>query len=240
MFFFDPAYMVIGLIGMAISFIPQTIVKNTYGKFLKVNTRNNMTGKEVAEAILSNSNIKGISIEAIDGELSDHYDPNSKTVRLSRENYYGTSVSSVSVAAHEIGHVIQDHVGYQPMKLRAGIVPLVNMTQSLAPMLIMGSLLLRGFLHSVSPEFYNLIAFIGVLLYGGSVLFHVVTLPVEFNASNRAILALSNGGFIQSEEVVGARKVLNAAALTYVATALYSLIELLYWAWILFGRGRDD
>lgn len=238
--FFDPIYMFIGLIGMAIMFIPQMIVKSTYKKFLNVKLRKTTTGKEVAEYLLSNAGINGIKVEAIDGELSDHYDPRDKTVRLSKENYYGDSVAAISVAAHEIGHVIQDHTGYLPMRLRAGILPFVNISQSIAPMLIMGSILLRTFLHTANPGLYNLIAIVGILLYGSSVLFHIVTLPVELNASNRAIFALANGGFIQNEEVVGSRKVLNAAALTYIATALYSLIELLYWAWVLFGRGRDN
>lgn len=238
--FFDPVYMFIGAIGLILMFVPQQLVKSTYKKYLNVKLRRSITGKEVAESLLSSANIRGVTVEAIDGELADHYDPGSKTVRLSRENYYGDSVAAISVTAHEIGHVIQDYHGYLPMKLRAGILPLVNTSQAIAPMLIMGSILLRTFLHTSNPSLYNLIGVIGILLYGSSVVFHLITLPVEFNASNRAILTLTNMGYIEREEVAGSRKVLNAAALTYVATALYSLVELLYWAWVLFGRGKND
>lgn len=239
-FFHDPFYIVIMLVGMAIVTIPQFIVKNTYQKFLEKPTRNNLTGREVAENILAKAGINGVKVEATEGMLSDHYDPRSKTVRLSRDNYYGTSLAAVSVAAHEVGHVMQDMSGYIPMKIRAGIVPFVNIGQFLGPLLLMAGIGLRVFLASSNPGLYNLIALTGIIFYGSSVMFHIVTLPVEFNASNRAILSLANGGYIQNEEVSGARKVLNAAALTYVATALYSLIELLYWAWMLFGRGRDE
>ncbi len=237
MFYFDPAYMLIGIIGMALVFIPQMLVKNTYKKFAKIRTSNNLTGADVARSMLQGAGINDVLVEPTSGTLSDHYDPSKKVVRLSEDIYYGNSISSFGIAAHEVGHAIQDYQGYMPMKLRAGIFPAVQTGQMLGPLLIMAGLGLR-YLAGMG-EFTTLIALIGIALYGSVVLFHLVTLPVELNASSRAIKVLAGGGYlVDHREVDGAKKVLSAAALTYVAVALYALIELLYWIWIFFGR-RD-
>lgn len=237
MFYFDPVYMIVAVIGMILIFIPQMLVKNTYKKFAQVKVSNNLTGADVARSILSTSGLANVQVEPTQGELSDHYDPTKKTVRLSEDIYYGSSVSSFGIAAHEVGHAIQDYQGYMPMKIRAGLFPAVQTGQMLGPLLIMAGLGLR-YLAGMG-EFTTLIALLGIALYGSVVLFHIVTLPVEFDASMRAIKALANGGYlVENKEVDGAKNVLTAAALTYVATALYALIELLYWVWVFFGR-RD-
>lgn len=238
MFFYNEGYIFIAIIGLILVFIPQLLVKNTFSKFAKVRSRNGMTGAQVAKSILERAKIYNVSIEPTEGTLSDHYDPSKKVIRLSREIYYGDSVASLSVAAHEVGHAIQDSQEYLPMKLRAGVFPLVNLGQTLGPLLIMVSIGLRAFMHI--GGFTDIFAIIGILFYASVVLFHIITLPVEFNASARALKALVNGNYLEQSEMSGARSVLSAAAMTYVATALYAVIELLYWIWILFSnRGRD-
>ncbi len=238
MFFYSPEYMFIAIIGMVIIFLPQMLVKSTYSKFARVPVRNNLTGADVAKSILQNAGINDVSVEPVSGELTDHYDPTKKAVRLSENIFYGNSISSYGIAAHEVGHAIQDNRGYLPMKLRAGIFPAVQTGQMLGPILIMAGLGLRYF--AGMGEFTTLIALAGIALYGSVVLFHIVTLPVEFNASFRAVRALADSGYlVDNSEVDGAKKVLAAAALTYVAAALYALIELLYWIWIFFGQRRD-
>lgn len=238
MFFFDPIYMLVSIIGMALVFLPQLFVKSTYAKYAKVGTAVPATGADVARSILDNAGLGNIRVESVGGTLSDHYDPTRKVIRLSSDIYHGRSVSAFGIAAHEVGHAIQDKQGYLPMKLRAGIFPAVQAGQMIGPLLLMAGLGLRYF--AGMGEFTTLIALVGIALYGSVVLFHLVTLPVEFDASGRAIKALANGGYlIDSKEVNGARMVLTAAALTYIAVALYALIELLYWVWVFFGRQRD-
>lgn len=232
--FFNPIFMIMA---MVLIFVPQMIVKGTFSKFSKVKATKNLTGAQVAKSLLNDAGIYNINIEPIEGSLSDHYDPVQKVLRLSSEIYYGDSVAAYGVAAHEVGHAIQDNTGYLPMKIRAGILPAVNLGQTLGPILLMASIGLR-FLANLG-EFTTTIALIGIILYASVVLFHFVTLPVELNASSRAMRALATGGYLVDDERSGARKVLSAAALTYIAVALYALVELLYWIWVLFGRNRD-
>lgn len=238
MFFMSPEYMFISIIGMAIVFIPQMIIMSTYKKFANIKASTNLTGADIAKSILANAGINDVAVVPTEGELSDHYDPSKKTVNLSRDIYYGNSISSLGIAAHEVGHAIQDNKGYLPMKLRAGIFPAVQTGQMLGPILLMVGMGLRFGLGM--GGFTTTIALAGICLYGAVVLFHMVTLPVEFNASFRAVRALADGGYlVDKEEIGGAKAVLTAAALTYVAAALYALIELLYWVWMFFGRNRD-
>jgi Zn-dependent membrane protease YugP len=238
MFFMSPEYMIISIIGMALVFIPQMLVMSTYKKFSKVQAALNITGGDVARSILQNAGVNDVQVVPTSGELSDHYDPTQKIIRLSDDIYNGKSISSFGIAAHEVGHAIQDNHGYLPMKLRAGIFPVVNFGQGLGPILIMVGIGL-GFLGSFGNLTF-LVAVTGLCLYGAAVLFHIVTLPVEFNASFRAIKVLSEGGYlVDDREINGAKLVLTAAALTYVAAALYALIQLLYWASLVFGRNRD-
>ena len=239
MFFMSPGYMFISIIGMIIIFIPQMLIKSTYSKFSKIKTLTNMTGADVAKSMLQRAGINDVEVVPIGGELSDHYDPTKKVVNLSEDIYYGNSVSSVGIAAHEVGHAIQDYQGYLPMKIRAGIFPAVQAGQMLGPLLLMAGMGLRFGLGM--GEFTTLIALTGICLYGAVVLFHIITLPVEFNASFRAIKILAGGGYlVDKREVGGAEAVLSAAALTYVAAALFALIELLYWVWVFFGRNNRD
>jgi Zn-dependent membrane protease YugP len=237
--FMSPEYMFISLIGMAIVFIPQMIVMSTYKKYAKVKAASGATGAEVAQAILQNNGVTDVQVVPTQGELSDHYDPTQKVIRLSQDIYYGNSISALGIAAHEVGHAIQDYKGYLPMKIRAGIFPAVQTGQMLGPLLIMAGLGLRAFLGM--GEITTMIALAGIALYGAVVLFQIVTLPVEFNASFRAVKALASGGFVVDErELNGTKAVLTAAALTYVAAALYAVVELLYWLWMFFGRGGRE
>lgn len=196
-------------------------VKSTYQKYAQIDSSMGMTGAQVAEKILQRMGIDNVSVEPIAGELTDHYDPSAKAVRLSEVVYGSTSLAAAAVAAHECGHVLQDVKGYQPMNIRAALVPAANLGSNLGPILIM---LGFGFsaLGSISTMFIN----IGIALFLGVVLFHVVTLPVEFDASSRALRIINDLGILQGEENRGAKKVLDAAALTYVATALYSILQL--------------
>lgn len=237
--FMSPEYMFISLIGMAIVFIPQMIIMRTYKKFSKIKSSTNMTGGDVAKSMLQHAGIHNVEVVPTSGQLSDHYDPTQKIVRLSEDIFYGNSISSYGIAAHEVGHAIQDNQGYLPMKIRAGIFPAVQAGQMLGPLLLMAGLGLRFGLGM--GNFTTLIALTGICLYGAVVLFHIVTLPVEFNASARAVKVLATGGYlVDKKEVGGAQTVLTAAALTYVAAALYALIELLYWVWVFFGKSREE
>ncbi len=196
-------------------------VKGTYQKYAQIGSSMGMTGSEVAEKILSEMGINNVSVEPIAGELTDHYDPSAKAVRLSEVVYGSTSLAAAAVAAHECGHVLQDVRGYKPMNIRAALVPAANLGSNIGPLLIM---LGFGFsaMGSISTMFIN----IGIALFLGVVLFHIVTLPVEFDASNRALKLINELGILQGEENRGAKKVLDAAAFTYVATALYSVLQL--------------
>ena len=196
-------------------------VKGTYQKYAQVGSSMGMTGAEVAERILSEMGINNVSIEPIAGELTDHYDPSAKAVRLSEVVYGSTSLAAAAVAAHECGHVLQDVRGYKPMNIRAALVPAANLGSNLGPLLIMLGFGLNA-MGSISTMFIN----IGIVLFLGVVLFHIVTLPVEFDASNRALKLINELGILQGDENRGAKKVLDAAALTYVATALYSVLQL--------------
>ena len=176
-----------------------------------------MTGAKVASEILTMNNVNNVKIEEITGTLSDHYDPRKRLLRLSSGNYRGTSIAAIGVAAHEVGHAVQHARNYAPIQIRNLVVPVANFSSGLAwPLLIL------GFIMSIEP-----LIDAGILLFTGVVLFHLVTLPVEFNASSRALAAVQRGGYLESREVEGARKVLNAAALTYVAAAAVSVLQLI-------------
>jgi len=232
--FFDPVYMVVMIVGVILVAIPQWLVKSTFEKYSKVRASRGMTGAQVAKSVLQDAGIYNVSVEPIEGSLTDHYDPSRKVIRLSEDIYSSNSVAALGVAAHEAGHAIQDFKGYIPMKLRSGVVPAANLGSQLGPALVMGSLFLKLFLHISGLTL--LIGGIGVCLYAAAVIFHLVTLPVELNASHRAMKALAGGGYLVQNEIGQTRKVLLAAALTYVAATLNAIIQLLYWAWLVFGR----
>ena len=192
----------------------QARVKTTYARYSKAFA--GLTGQEAARMVLEMNGVTGVTIEQVAGELTDHFDPRTNVIRLSRGVYDVTSVAAVGVAAHEAGHAVQYAVGYGPIKLRAAIIPVTQIGSYLSwPLLLIG--LLMG---------NETLAFAGVLLFAGVVLFQLVTLPVEFNASNRALEALDASGYLQEEQLDGAGKVLRAAAMTYVAALAQSLAQL--------------
>jgi uncharacterized protein len=220
--------------GMILVWWAQQHVQGTYKKYSEISSSMGMTGAEVAETILKRMGVNHITVEPVAGVLSDHYDPSAKAVRLSEGVYGSRSLAAAAVAAHECGHVLQDVEGYQAMNLRAALVPAVNIGANFGPMLIMGGVML-----SFLGVFSMIFVYLGLILFASSLVFHIVTLPVEFDASSRALRLIDEYGILQGAENDGARKVLNAAALTYVATALYSLLQVLQYVIMIFGSSRD-
>jgi len=222
---------------MILSLWAQFKVKGTFHKFGQMATRSRMTGAEVAKRILSENRIHDVTVEPIAGGLTDHYDPRTKVLRLSEPVYGSNSMAAFGVAAHEVGHAIQHAEGYAPLKFRSAWVPIANLGSGISIFVIIAALFLGGAQTALG---YNL-ALVGVLLFATATVFTLVTLPVEFDASRRAMLSLQNGGYMSTEELTGAKKVLDAAALTYVAAAVTSILTLLYWAWRLglFGGRRE-
>ena len=236
--FFDSFYIILIVLGLVLTGLPQLWVRSTYKRFTNIPASKGITGAEAARRILAENNVNDVSVESVAGELTDHYDPKDKVVRLSSEIYNGRSISSISIAAHEVGHAIQDSKGYLPMKIRAGLFPSVMLGQTLGPWLMIIGIMMRS---ASGFGFGDQIAILGLVFYASVFLFQLITLPVEINASQRAVKALASGGYlVDGEEVSGSKKVLTAAAFTYIAAALYSLLELAYWAWRVFGsRSRD-
>lgn len=218
-------------------------VNTTFQAYSRVQCRSNMTGYDTARRLLRANNITDISVGRVRGSLSDHYHPTKKIVNLSDSTYGSPSVGAVAVAAHEIGHVVQKKKGYLPYQIRTALVPVVNVGSRLAlPLVILGMLLdLFVYVEGESTLGFAL-AMVGVALYGSAFLFQLVTLPVEYNASRRAKQMLRSEGILTDEELVGADKVLDAAALTYVAgmaTSLLYFLRFLLWVLAVFGRRRD-
>ena len=222
---FDYTYFIYILPGLILALYAQAKISSAYEKYSKIGSSTNLSGAEVAREILDRNGLNYVKINMVDGKLSDHYDPRDKTLNLSRDVYYKNSIASVSIAAHEVGHAIQDSVEYVPLKVRAALVPLANLGTQLSFFLI-----ILGFFFSV---FFTKL---GIALFFFAVLFQIVTLPVEFNASNRAKRELANG-IISEEDLTGTRKVLSAAALTYVASTIVAIGQFLRLLSI-FGR-RD-
>lgn len=230
--YFDPTYLLV-LIGVAICLIASARVKSTFRRYSGFRNSRNMTGAEAAERVLHSAGIYDVRIEHVRGSLTDHYDPRSKVLRLSDDTYGKTSVAAVGVAAHECGHAIQHAKSYAPLRLRSALVPVVNFGSTIAWPLILIGLFLRG---DSSAFLIN----IGILAFSLAVLFQLVTLPVEFNASGRAIRILADTGMMQGEEIKAAKKVLSAAALTYVAGAASAILQLLRIILLTGGRRRND
>jgi uncharacterized protein len=230
--YFHPSYLIL-IPGMLLLMWAQFRVKGTYNKYAQIPSSLGMTGAQVAETILRRMGVHDVTVEHVPGELSDHYDPTAKAVRLSDSVYGSNSLAAAAVAAHECGHVLQDVQEYKFMNLRASLVPAVNLGSNLGPVLITIGLVL-GAMGGISTLFIQ----IGIALFATVIAFHVVTLPVEFDASNRALKLIDELGILQGEENKSARKVLNAAAFTYVATALYAVLQLVQYLLILSSR-RD-
>jgi len=209
--------------------ITQWYVNSAYNKWSRVPSRRRITGAEAAERLIRTAGLHQVRVEGIAGQLSDHYDPRSKVLRLSSGVSQGSSVASLAIAAHELGHAMQDHENYLPLRFRAALVPAVNIGSYLGWILIMAGLLLGS----------TGLAWVGVAVFGSGALFALATLPVELDASSRAKRLLSEGGFISDdEERRGVNTVLNAAALTYIAALVTAVMQLLYYASLIMGRGR--
>ena len=228
---FDPTIILV-LIGVALSLWAQGRVNSTFSRYSRVRSMTGMTGAEAARRLLNAQGIYDVTVQPIAGELTDHYDPRTKTVNLSQSVYGATSVAAIGVAAHECGHAMQDNEGYAPLRFRSALVPAANFGSKLSwPLILLG--LVFGGLGSPLVE-------IGILMFSLAVLFQLVTLPVEYNASARAVRLLDAQGILAGEEVNGTRKVLNAAALTYVAAAATSILQLLRLIILFGGRNRRD
>lgn len=230
-YYFDPTYLLV-LIGLVLSLWAQYMVNSRFKKYSKVRSSRNITGAEVAERILRSHGIYDVSIEHIAGNLSDHYDPRNKVLRLSDSTYNSTSVAAIGVAAHECGHAVQHTRGYIPVRLRSMFVPVANIGSYASWILIAIGLLFTG---SSSQAWLTA----GIVCFAATVVFHIITLPVEFNASSRAVKVLENDGILYGDEIKGARKVLSAAALTYVASAATAILQLLRLIILFGGRDRD-
>ena len=217
---FDPT-MILLLPALAFAFWAQWKVKSTYQKFAQVPAANGMTGRDMARAIMQRNAVTDVTIEEVGGQLSDHYDPGAKTVRLSSDIYEGNSIASIAVAAHEVGHVLQHHNGYLPLNMRTSFAPVAGIGSSMAmPLFLVGIFFFRG------NPFGNVLMDIGILFFSAAVLFQLITLPVEFDASRRALVQLTESGAVMPQEVAGAKQVLDAAALTYVAAAAMAALQL--------------
>jgi Zn-dependent membrane protease YugP len=224
--YFDYYYLVLVLPTIFLSIFAQILVKSTFAKYSRIGCSRNITGAGAAAYLLKVNGIQDVRVQGIAGSLTDHYDPGSRVLRLSQPVYGQSSIAAVGVAAHETGHAIQHALHYGPLALRSALVPVANIGSSCGPLLAVAGLFLS------LPFLINL----GIILFGCAVLFYVVTLPVEFNASARAIAVLRKNRVLGDEELAGVRKVLTAAALTYVASALTALMSLL--RLVLISRNR--
>lgn len=229
---FDPTYMLV-LIGAVICLIASAHVKSTFRRYSGIRSMSNMTGAQAAERILHAAGIYDVAIQHVSGNLTDNYNPGRKTLNLSDSVFASTSVAAIGVAAHECGHAIQHQQGYFPLTLRTAIVPVANIGSSLAwPLILIGMLFTRG----TGTFIINL----GILCFSFAVLFQIVTLPVEFNASARALRILGQQGILSDSELPYTKKVLKAAAYTYVASAAAAILQLLRLVLLFGGRNRDD
>jgi Zn-dependent membrane protease YugP len=230
--FFDPLYLLVMVPGMLLSLWASMRVKSTFHHYSQVASQSGLTGADAARELLRRQNISGVKVEPVEGFLSDHYDPSSRTLRLSPDVYNGRSLAALGVAAHEAGHAIQHAHDYKPLAFRSLVVRPAMLGSNLG-MIVLG----LGLAMQVSG-----MVWLGIVLFSAFVIFTLVTLPVEFNASSRAVTALVDGGIISTTEAVDTKKVLDAAALTYVAAAISAVMQLLYFLWRagLLGGNRQE
>ena len=227
---FDMYYLVLVIPCVILAFWAQARVKSTFGRYEQVLNVRGISGAQAAEAVLRQNGVTGVRIEWVAGKLNDHFDPRTNTIRLSSAVYSSTSVASVGVAAHEAGHAVQYAVGYFPIRLRAAIIPVTQFGSMAAfPLILLGLFMNSGIMIDI-----------GILAFGLSTVFQLVTLPVELNASRRALAAIEEGGLLVPDEYPMAKKTLTAAAMTYVAALAVSLAQLLRLVLLFGGRGRDD
>jgi Zn-dependent membrane protease YugP len=228
MFFFSPTYLLFMAPAFILMIVAQWYVNSAYRKWSQVAASSRLSGAEAAQRLIRNGGLYDVQIEGVGGNLTDHYDPRQKILRLSQGVYQGRSVAALAIAAHELGHAVQDHVEYFPLRLRSALVPAVNIGSSLGWILIIIGMVIR----------WTDLAWLGVLVFSGGALFALATLPVELNASARAKQLLSESGIIMGEEERrGVNHVLNAAALTYVAGLVTAVLQLLYFASLVMGMG---
>lgn len=227
MFYWDWT-MILVIPGLLLGLWAQMRVSSAFKKYSAVHARNGMSAEEVARSMLNRADCGDVSVHSVSGNLTDHYDPRNNTLRLSDGVYGSTSVAAIGVAAHECGHAMQQHEGYAPLKLRSALVPVVNLGSNLY-----FPIFLLGLLFSWEPLLY-----VGIACFALTLVFSLVTLPVEFNASGRALRVLEQQGYLSGEEMDGARAVLNAAAMTYVAAAISSLLQLV--RLLIIARDRRD
>ncbi|MBM4132050.1 zinc metallopeptidase [bacterium] len=236
--FFDPLYMAVMGVGLVLSLWASAKTKGTFKKFSQFTTRRGLTGAEVAQAILRDNGISNVRVEPVAGTLTDHYDPRNRTLRLSESVYSSRSMAAAGVAAHEVGHAIQHAKAYGPLQFRSLWVPMASVSSGLSMLIITAAFLLGG----AATVLGKTAGVIGVALFAATTVFTLITLPVEFDASRRALASLQRGGYMSSDELTGARRVLDAAALTYVAAAVTSVLTLLYFAFRLglIGGRREE
>lgn len=227
-FYFNPLYLVFALPGLLLGFYAQARVRSAFAKYERVRSATGMTGAQAARRILDSNGLSNVAVERVNGFLSDHYDPRQKVLRLSPQVYDTPSLAAVGVAAHEAGHALQDQQHYAPLQLRSALVPSVQIGGWVGPLIFFIGLSLN-----------TTIAWVGLILFGLTALFALITLPVEFDASKRAKLLLVSQGILAPQEIQGVNRVLDAAALTYVAAAIQAIMTLAYYAFILLGRRRD-
>jgi len=236
--FFDPIYWLIIVVGLLLSLWASMKTKGTFAKFSKFTTQRGLTGADVARSILRDNGVSDVTVQPVQGTLTDHYDPRSKTLRLSEAVYSSASMAACGVAAHEVGHAVQHAQNYAPLKFRSAWVPVANLGGGISMFVLIMAAVMGGAATVTGGK----LAVAGIVLFATTTVFTLVTLPVEFDASRRALVTLQKGGYMTPDELAGARKVLSAAALTYVAAFLTSLLTLLYWAYRLglFGGRRSD
>ncbi|MGB9594357.1 MAG: zinc metallopeptidase [Anaerolineae bacterium] len=228
--YFDPMYLIFALPALLLGLYAQMKIRTSYSKYLRMPNGRGITGLNAARYLLDSAGLYDVEIEGTPGELSDHYDPSSKKLRLSRGVANSPSVAALGIVAHEVGHAVQHAEGYGPLRLRSAIVPVVSIGTWLGPILFIIGFLLQA---------YDL-AVLGVIAFAGAAVFSLITLPVELNASSRAMQMLTKTGLVTQQEYNGAKSVLSAAALTYVAAAAQSISTLLYYVFLLGGLRRND
>ena len=230
---FDMTYVVLVLPCLILSLWASSNVNSTFRRYSNQFSSRHITGAEAAQRVLSANGVRGVRIDRVSGNLTDHFDPKTNVIRLSDDVFGSTSTAAIGVACHEAGHAVQYAEGYAPIKLRAAIIPVTNFGSRLAMPLI-----LLGLLFSFAGNFSYTLVYLGIACFGLSLVFQLVTLPVEFNASRRALAAIEQGGILTPEEQQGARKTLRAAALTYVAATATALAQLLRLIVLFGGRNR--
>lgn len=224
------SYLIYMLPALVLGMIAQMLVKSRFNKFSKIASRRGLTGAQAAQAVLNAGGVYNVSIGRVSGNLTDHYDPKSNSISLSDSVYSSTSVSAIGVAAHEAGHALQYAEDYSPIKLRMAIIPICNIGSNIGPLLIILGCFISYAGMATAESLGVTIYMAGLILFGTVALFQLITLPVELNASNRAMKALEMGGLLEHDELSGARKVLTAAAMTYVAALVTSIMQILYYA----------